>query len=184
MIHTYGGQKTNKIRYAVYIEEQVNSIMPFLSTPLQILAFGLFVTYCEGSCPDGYCRHSGGCYLVVGLNVTWIDARSFCTVLGGQLLSVESSVTQKAVEGALQRSKGLVFPGKFWLDFNDLLNPKDWKRMRDLQSLAYENWNSNFGSYENETLVQNCVYMSEEQDYRWSPASCSEKINFICYASG
>ncbi|XP_045167013.2 snaclec coagulation factor IX-binding protein subunit A-like isoform X2 [Mercenaria mercenaria] len=156
--------------------------MPLLSRLLKVLSFGLFVTFCVGSCPDGYCRHSGGCYLVVGLNVTWIDARSFCTVLGGQLLSLESAINQVAAEGPMRRSKGIVFPGKYWLDFNDLLSPKDWKRMRDRKSLDYENWSSD--STENETSIQNCVFMSEEQDYRWSTVACSEKMNFVCYASG
>ncbi|XP_045166998.1 snaclec 3-like isoform X2 [Mercenaria mercenaria] len=158
--------------------------MPLLSRLLKFVSFGLFITFCVGSCPDGYCRHSGYCYLVVGLNVTWIDARSYCTVLGGQLLSLESVATQKAAEGALRRSKGLVFPGKFWLDINDLLNPKDWKRMRDRRSIDYENWRLDSVSTENATSVQNCVCMSEEQDYRWSPVACNEKMNFVCYASG
>ncbi|KAH3815275.1 hypothetical protein DPMN_143797 [Dreissena polymorpha] len=64
-------------------------------------------------CPDGYCRHSGGCYRTVALNVTWIDARSYCGVLGGALLSSVSQSMAAAAEGALRRTRGTIFPGKF-----------------------------------------------------------------------
>ncbi|XP_045187978.2 snaclec 3-like [Mercenaria mercenaria] len=146
------------------------------------ITFGYFITFGAKCCPAGYCWQSGGCYLVVGLNVSWIDARNYCKVLGGNLLSVESSTTQRATEIAVNQFSGTIFPGKFWLDFNDLLNPKDWKKMRDHHALVYENLHPALESTEVEQAVHNCVYM--DQDYRWLPEHCGKKMNFVCYASG
>ncbi|XP_053379910.1 snaclec salmorin subunit A-like [Mercenaria mercenaria] len=146
------------------------------------IAFGYFITFGARCCPAGYSWHSGGCYLVIGLNVSWIDARNYCKVLGGNLLSVESSATQRATEIAVSQFSGTIFPGKFWLDFNDLLNPKDWKRMRDLHALVYENFHQALGSTEVEQAIHNCIYI--DLDYRCLPEHCGKKMNFVCYASG
>ncbi|XP_052269952.1 snaclec 1-like isoform X1 [Dreissena polymorpha] len=152
---------------------------------------GLFVTVCwilmtngGAVCPDGYCRHSDGCYRTVALNVTWIDARSYCEVLGGHLLSPVSQSMAAAAEGALRRMKGTIFPGKFWIDITDLLNPKDWKRMSDKKALNFTNWDTTSGTGTSEVGARNCVYMSESLDYKWVPASCIETINFLCYHAG
>ncbi|XP_053379836.1 snaclec salmorin subunit A-like [Mercenaria mercenaria] len=146
------------------------------------IAFGYFITFGARCCPVGYSWQSGGCYLAVGLNVSWIDARNYCKVLGGDLLSIESSATQRVTEIAVSQFSGKIFPGKFWLDFNDLLNPKDWKRMRDHHTLVFENLHLALESTEVEHAVHNCVYM--DQDYRWLPEHCGKKMNFVCYTSG
>ncbi|WAR18306.1 hypothetical protein MAR_000144, partial [Mya arenaria] len=114
----------------------------------------------ESVCPDGYCRHSFGCFRTVGLNVTWIDSKA-------------------TAEGALRRSKDAIHPGKYWLDITDLLNPSEWKTMSDTQALVYNNWASS--SHTNEDNTKNCVYMSLENDFKWAIASCSEKMNFVCF---
>ncbi|KAH3856591.1 hypothetical protein DPMN_099183 [Dreissena polymorpha] len=88
---------------------------------------------CGGAvCSDGFCRHSDGCYRTVALNVAWIEAMSYCEVLGGHLLSPVSQSMAAVAEGALRRMKG-----RFWLDITDLLNPKDWKRMSDKKALNF-----------------------------------------------
>ena len=79
---------------------------------------------------------------------------------------------------------GTIFPGKFWIDITDLLNPKDWKRMSDKKALNFTNWDTTSGTVTSEEGARNCVYMSESLDYRWVPASCVETINFLCYHAG
>ncbi|XP_052768613.1 perlucin-like protein [Mya arenaria] len=147
-----------------------------------VIILGVFIASGASVCPDGYCRHSDGCFRTVGLNVTWIDAKSYCTVLGGVLLSPTSSASQATAEGALRRSKDAIHPGKYWLDITDLLNPSEWKTMSDTQALVYNNWASS--SHTNEDNTKNCVYMSLENDFKWAIASCSEKMNFVCFHAG
>ncbi|XP_052271840.1 snaclec 1-like [Dreissena polymorpha] len=136
---------------------------------------------CGAVCPDSFCHHADGCYHAVGLNVTWIDARSYCEVLGGHLLSPVSQSMAAAAEGALRRIKGTIFPGMFWMDITDLLNPKDWKRMSDKKALNFTNWNTTFDTVTSEEGARNCAYISESLDYRWVAASCMVEINFLCY---
>ncbi|WAR18310.1 hypothetical protein MAR_000148, partial [Mya arenaria] len=72
-----------------------------------------------------------------------------------------------------------IHPGKYWLDITDLLNPSEWKTMNDSEALVYSNCASI--SHTNEDNTKNCVYMSLENDFEWAIASCSEKMNFVCY---
>ncbi|KAH3856595.1 hypothetical protein DPMN_099187 [Dreissena polymorpha] len=151
---------------------------------LFLVVFWILIANCGAVCPDGFCRHSDGCYRTVGLNVTWIDARSYCEVLGGHLLSPVSQSMAAAAEGALRRMKGTIFPGKFWLDITDLLNPKDWKRMSDKKALNFTNWDTTSGTGTFKNGTRNCVYMSESLAYKWVAVSCEEKMNFFCYHAG
>ncbi|KAL4237931.1 hypothetical protein ACF0H5_002641 [Mactra antiquata] len=147
-----------------------------------IASLGLIFVAIEAVCPDGYCRHSGDCYLVVGLNVSWIDARAYCTTLGGFLLHIDSQSKQTTTEGVLRRSLG-IYPAKFWIDVSDLLNPTDWKYMQLKQSITYSNWNTDEAD-NSSTVVGKCVSLSRENEYAWSPTACEQKMNFVCFHSG
>ncbi|KAH3856594.1 hypothetical protein DPMN_099186 [Dreissena polymorpha] len=157
-----------------YCEVLGGALLSPVSQSMAAAAEGALRRMKDGAvCPDGYCRHSDGCYRTVALNVTWIDARSYCEVLGGHLLSPVSQSMAAAAEGALRRMKE-TDSGKFWIDITDL----------DKKALNFTNWDTTSGNGTSEEGARNGVYMSESLDYRWVPASCTETINFLCYHVG
>lgn len=72
-------------------------------------------------------------------------------------------------------------PGNFWMGFTDLQNPREWKTLDGSVTISYTNWATKVNP---KSLDQNCVYMSQKQDFQWNIESCNKKINFICYSEG
>jgi len=75
-----------------------------------------------------------------------------------------------------------ISPGKYWLDATDLLNPGVWLEMTDKKPLNYTNWATS--GHVDEDNDKNCVFMSVDLAYKWEIASCSDKINFVCWHAG
>ncbi|XP_060077907.1 perlucin-like [Ylistrum balloti] len=147
--------------------------------------FTLIGVFC--TCPYGFSVHGDSCYMVVGLNSTWIEAKKYCDVLGGDLAVVESAEEEGYIVNLLKQidSAGTIFPENYWLDGTDVVKEGEFRWMgkngNSIPIAGYTNWAP--GQPDNGGHLENCLEIRFSFGILWNDLDCNAKQNFICEAS-
>ncbi|XP_021365372.1 perlucin-like [Mizuhopecten yessoensis] len=137
-------------------------------------------------CPYGFTLHGGSCYLVVGLNSTWIEAKKYCDVVGGDLAVVESAEEETYLVNILKQidTAGTIFPENYWLDGTDVVKEGEFRWMgkngNSIPISGYTNWSP--GQPDNAGRTENCLEIRFSFSILWNDLDCNTKQNFICEA--
>ncbi|KAM4702465.1 chondrolectin isoform 2-T2 [Discoglossus pictus] len=147
-----------------------------------------------------YADYKHPCYKIayfqdVSTRVSFKEARQFCEIDGGTLLSIESEAEQKLIERMLQdltHSGAGISDGDFWiglwrnLDAMSSSACPDLYKWSDGSTSQFRNWYADEPSCGSEA----CVVMYHQPTanpsiggpylYQWNDDRCNMKHNFIC----
>ncbi|XP_074710851.1 macrophage mannose receptor 1-like isoform X1 [Strix uralensis] len=123
---------------------------------------------CCAPCSKGWTYFANSCYFYSKTASSWENAQSFCSLLGSQLLEVDSPEEKDHVRTMLQSSS--------WLGIRDEEVEGTWKRA-DGTILSRENssWHRN---EPNGGRQENCAVVRE--DGEWYDYPCTSKLSWVC----
>ncbi|XP_072544232.1 macrophage mannose receptor 1-like [Salminus brasiliensis] len=128
-----------------------------------------------GGCAPDWVKFQDKCYKVHLEEKTWMDARSFCMQLGGNLASVTNSLQQAVL--LLQMADDNF--SDLWLGLNNLADSRF--KWTDGSPVAFTDWSTeDSGYYAMESL---CATMGGRQRVhpgKWVNKDCNETSGYIC----
>ncbi|KAL4222073.1 hypothetical protein ACF0H5_018115 [Mactra antiquata] len=150
-----------------------------------ILFVLLGVCCVNGECPETFERHGTQCYKVFSARVSWLDAIRYCRLRGSQLLSIQSLTEQTVVNGILQRIRGALESGSFWIGGGDMFNEGVFSWYYENGQFepisGYTNWESN--QPDNRNDVEHCLGIDlNGRNGEWNDRDCNEQRYPICEA--
>ncbi|XP_028664630.1 lactose-binding lectin l-2-like isoform X5 [Erpetoichthys calabaricus] len=150
-----------------------------LSLLLVSLAVGLSaagdVSFCQGSCEQGWVTYAGRCYQYFPALKTWIDAEVQCLSLGGNLASVHSSDANQFIT-TLIKSKDPSGPVT-WLGGSNCVRDSTWL-WTDGSKWDFTNWNA--GEPNNVGGVEKCFHINFAVQSGWNDINCVSQYPFVC----
>ncbi|KAL3888740.1 hypothetical protein ACJMK2_001100 [Sinanodonta woodiana] len=133
------------------------------------------------SCPRGFELHGLRCYIALDLRASWPKAKEYCTILGGKLAAIASSLEQRVIAEILAKTIGKTSNPLYWLDGSDMLQSSEWRWMGDHgvpAPFSYTNWSPGQPNITNER----CLEISYNWQSKWKNAHCWVDKSFICEA--
>lgn len=122
------------------------------------------------SCPAGWLQFAKTCYFFSTDPKPWMDAKTSCAELGGQLAIVNSELENKFLANHIMETR------VFWLGLSDMHKEGDWQWL-DGRSLSLAFWKSgepnNVGQH-----GEDCATVSSRG--LWNDATCSSAEAWIC----
>ncbi|KAH3815001.1 perlucin-like [Dreissena polymorpha] len=156
--------------------------MKFLKS-LVILVVQLCVLV-SGQCPNGFELNDNSCYKVSALEASWIEAKSFCRLLGSELLVIETATEEAIVEGLLTKLHGSHIDEDYWASGADIARENDWRWMTSdgvSFRMNYTHWGA--GQPDNGGGNSNCLVIHFHGVRTiWNDTLCSQLHSFICEA--
>ncbi|XP_033727348.1 perlucin-like [Pecten maximus] len=159
---------------------------------IYLLSTCLVGAYCQ--CPYGFDviknsnSNSNACYLIVEMSSTWIEAKQYCDVLGGDLAAFETEDEMSPVRKMLQEflpEGESSFQMNFWVDGTDIIEKGKFYWMGkngNQERVSYYKKSSN-GQTDNANLLSSCLELGSNRNFGMSDQNCSMKQGFICEAS-
>ncbi|XP_028420053.1 ladderlectin-like isoform X2 [Perca flavescens] len=129
----------------------------------------------SSSCPRGWTRYNGRCFLYVPTAMTWANAERNCQSLGGNLASVHNIQEYHEIQRLIVKTS---FESKeTWIGGSDAQQNDIWL-WSDGSRFIYVNWcrgepNNNRGS-------QHCLKMNYGEGNCWDDFECYTHYPFVC----
>ncbi|XP_028664633.1 lectin-like [Erpetoichthys calabaricus] len=133
------------------------------------------VSFCQGSCEQGWVSYSGQCYQFFSLMKTWSDAETFCFNLGGHLASVHNADDNKFITNFIKR-KDMSGP-TIWLGASNYQQISLWL-WTDGSKWDFTNWNT--GEPNNSNNVERCLHFNYAVEGGWNDVDCGWEYPFVC----
>ncbi|XP_039678987.1 type-2 ice-structuring protein-like isoform X2 [Perca fluviatilis] len=129
----------------------------------------------SSSCPRGWTRYNGRCFLYVPTAITWAKAERNCQSLGGNLASVhniqEYLWIQKLIATTSHNSK------ETWIGGSNAQEGGIWL-WSDGSRFIYVNWCP--GQPDNYQGSQHCLQMNYSDGKCWDDVQCYSNHPFVC----
>ncbi|XP_075581320.1 C-type lectin domain family 17, member A-like isoform X3 [Pelecanus crispus] len=126
---------------------------------------------CRDGCPPcskGWTYFRNSCYFYSKTETSWENAQRFCSVLGTQLLEVDSPEEKDHIRTILESSS--------WLGIRDEEVEGSWKRANgSIQTRESSSWHRN---EPNGGLQENCAVVRE--DGEWYDYPCESQLPWVC----
>ena len=110
-------------------------------------------------------------YVLIKMTKNWVDARAYCVLGGGDLVSFSTKEEQDEALSIIGEAKGS------WIGLNDLENEGKFEWSDGSKDVWRNHWKK---GEPNGGKRENCVCFSFSQYPRWADISCSKKRSFIC----
>lgn len=153
-----------------------------------MLCIGIYVSWVNAQCPDGFTAVNYGCYLLSEDKASWNEAEHHCTEKGGWLITIESASENSAVFVWLT-STGFSYTMWYLGPYIGLhrmdMNAQDnhgfhWAHEVSHEPADYFNWV--YGEPLFMTGQENCVTMTNEGG-AWNNYGCDDHLHYICEAT-
>ncbi|XP_037109264.1 snaclec bothroinsularin subunit beta-like [Syngnathus acus] len=125
------------------------------------------------NCPPHWSQFNCNCYIYLDEGRTFDDAQEVCTILGGNLVSIQNDLENVFVqELAIAGGNTDVV----WIGLSDTATPDtyEWTDGSDNTFLNFDTTNS-----EPDSSTGDCVVLDED-DGLWATASCTDVEPYIC----
>ncbi|XP_075581318.1 macrophage mannose receptor 1-like isoform X2 [Pelecanus crispus] len=123
---------------------------------------------CCPPCSKGWTYFRNSCYFYSKTETSWENAQRFCSVLGTQLLEVDSPEEKDHIRTILESSS--------WLGIRDEEVEGSWKRANgSIQTRESSSWHRN---EPNGGLQENCAVVRE--DGEWYDYPCESQLPWVC----
>ncbi|XP_062839902.1 macrophage mannose receptor 1 [Anolis carolinensis] len=106
---------------------------------------------------------------------SWVDARTFCTEIGGELASLISSKEERSLQRYLASSG--YSNQRYWIGLN-YLSPTEGFAWSDGSPLGYVNWA--YGEPNNYNGIEHCGELNANVGMRWNDMHCEDLFYWIC----
>uniref|UniRef100_A0A8C4T3W8 Uncharacterized LOC114657714 n=1 Tax=Erpetoichthys calabaricus TaxID=27687 RepID=A0A8C4T3W8_ERPCA len=133
------------------------------------------VSFCQGSCEQGWMSFSDRCYQFFPTKKAWIDAELHCISLGGHLASVHSSDINQFIT-SLIKSKDSSGPVT-WFGGSNCVRDSTWL-WTDGSKWDYTNWNP--GEPNNAGGTERCFRINDSAQGGWNDVNCGMQTAYIC----
>uniref|UniRef100_A0A3P9DNL5 C-type lectin domain-containing protein n=1 Tax=Maylandia zebra TaxID=106582 RepID=A0A3P9DNL5_9CICH len=133
--------------------------------------------HCEvtPSCPAGWTRFGGRCFIFNSSMKTWTDAECSCQTLGGNLASYHSTAEYTFIRELTRTAAGSYLTA--WVGGNDRENETVWK-WSDGSQFDFTNWGN--GEPDNSGGGQDCMEINfNGRDYV-NDQRCNSQRGFVC----
>ncbi|XP_059166180.1 C-type mannose receptor 2-like [Physella acuta] len=111
--------------------------------------------------------------MFVKTSLSWYDARDYCILHNGNLISVTSQEEQDYITGRIRSAQG-----HSWIGLSDELQVGNWQ-WKDGSPLTYFNWDRIVAQTDNTTYGY-CALLAIYNVPMWHAASCMSSFQFIC----
>ncbi|XP_033727772.1 perlucin-like [Pecten maximus] len=152
-----------------------------------------FITLCialqgsRGGCPIAFQQYGESCYKVFTFPSSWIDAKKFCMVFGGDLVKIETQSEETMLEQVLNdvHVNRTAKVENYWVDGSDVLSEGDWMWVgtpgySQFIDNGYTHWEQ--GQPDNYGGAENCIQIRYDFNLFWNDEDCDDKDSFICEA--
>nr|XP_024662267.1 type-2 ice-structuring protein [Maylandia zebra] len=130
---------------------------------------------CAPSCPAGWTRFGGRCFIFNSSMKTWTDAECSCQTLGGNLASYHSTAEYTFIRELTRTAAGSYLTA--WVGGNDRENETVWK-WSDGSQFDFTNWGN--GEPDNSGGGQDCMEINfNGRDYV-NDQRCNSQRGFVC----
>ncbi|XP_073347649.1 macrophage mannose receptor 1-like [Pagrus major] len=140
----------------------------------------------KGGCPQNWKKFESRCYNIVNnQNVTWVEARTQCQNMGGNLASIPSQRVQVFLTAAMIEAPTT----DLWIGMNNRNERRYY--WTDGKPVRYNNWGfaglNHHQAYERHRYAyekKECAWMTTDPSIvvgRWSKRSCNETAGFVCH---
>ncbi|XP_064594480.1 macrophage mannose receptor 1-like isoform X2 [Liolophura sinensis] len=133
-------------------------------------------TTLSNRCPSYYTEYNGYCYRLMSTSYTyrksWREARDYCRMYGGDLVSVHNSTEAVALKKYVFRYSR----GSYWIGLNNLTGTKGYS-WSDGSGFTYSKWGS--GEPNNFNKNEDCVEW-EMSTNSWRDANCFVGKSYAC----
>ncbi|XP_069106627.1 perlucin-like [Argopecten irradians] len=141
----------------------------------------------RGGCPVAFQQYDESCYKVFVETATWIDAKKYCQIFGGDLVKIETQEEETTLEQVLNdvHANRTAKIENYWVDGSDVLTEGEWRWVgtpgySQLIAGGYSNWED--GQPDNYGGSENCIQIRYDFNMHWNDEDCDEKDSFICEA--
>ncbi|XP_061138466.1 snaclec 6-like [Syngnathus typhle] len=125
------------------------------------------------NCPSGWSQFNCNCYIYQDEGRTFADAQGVCTILGGNLVSIQNDLENVFVQ-ELATAGGNT--DVVWIGLNDTATA-DTYEWTDGSANTFLNFDTVNG--EPDSTTGDCVVLDED-DGLWETASCTDEEPYIC----
>ncbi|XP_051767806.1 ladderlectin [Ctenopharyngodon idella] len=127
-------------------------------------------------CPSDWDKFGTQCFKFFSDPKSWAEAEEHCVALGGNLASIQSSLTHTFLKNFVKKqSKGNT---RSWIGAHDAPQAFIWF-WSDGSKFEYNDWHT--GEPNNGGDAERCVEMGYGDEIRWNDARCETHLPFVCY---
>ncbi|XP_060077911.1 perlucin-like [Ylistrum balloti] len=140
----------------------------------------------RGACPIDFQQYGESCYKVFFEPVSWIDAKKYCQVFGGDLVKIETQEEEAMLDNVLNdvHTNKSARVENYWIDGSDELFEGEWRWVGTpgySQIISgYTHWAPN--QPDNDDGTENCMQIRFDFNLYWNDEECTDKDSFICEA--
>ncbi|BFZ21807.1 hypothetical protein BsWGS_24846 [Bradybaena similaris] len=125
-------------------------------------------------CQLGWVGFEASCYAFLRQKETWTGAASFCTSLGGYLVTINSKAENDFVVSKLMNKPFM----ETWIGANDLLEEGKFRWVSNNEPVVFSDWYR--GKANPVSEIENCVEIYAAWGYIWNNVQCVEQKEFVC----
>lgn len=134
----------------------------------------------SGNCPANWDHHSQSCYLFVFRYILeWIDAQSYCKMLGATLVEVNSATEDHYLRQRFRQISHST--ANIWLGGSDILSEGSWVWVGSGEAFSYTGWHPTEPN--NYHGGEHCAMMMYNNNQNWADTNCADRNCFICETS-
>ncbi|XP_053494359.1 C-type mannose receptor 2-like isoform X1 [Ictalurus furcatus] len=154
------------------------SSKPHSHTPEREMKSAYFVLFLASLLEAGTCLF-GKMYTFVNMNVSWVDAQTYCRSNYVDLISFESNYDLLDFVTIMEISRN----GQSWIGLSKSPNALAFTQWSDGSPVQFTSWQNGRSSANNQLKTSNinqCVAILRSGN--WSTYSCKEHLSFYCYS--